>query len=97
MSGAVHGRVPHIPNHYPGLVEYEPLPFGEQAIFAEAFEAFVAGAPLSPQERQLAYAAGRAMWRASTEHGIRARGLAVRREMERDAPADIAVIDRRTG
>ncbi len=38
MTGAVNGHVQPVVQHYPALVEFEPLPSGEQDVFVQALE-----------------------------------------------------------
>lgn len=63
---ALNGRGPAMRHPYPEFVNLEPLPGRTQDEFREWFERFIARReiPLSREEYQLAYAAGREAWRA---------------------------------
>lgn len=87
-TGAIHGRITATePQHYPELIGYRALPFGEQDVFEAALDAFLArrSEPLTEAETQLATAVGREMWRASLFHGLAVRGREVRAGMEEGA------------
>jgi len=87
MTGARNGHVARIASAYPEFVDMEPLPGRTQDEFREAFEALISrrATPLTHAEYQLAYAAGRELWRACWWGCARARGDEVRAEMHESA------------
>ena len=80
---ATNGHVPQLAHPYPALVNTEPLPGRSQDEFRAEFEVFLGrlSSLLTVEQYQLAYAAGREMWRACWWAGQRARAAEVRQEM----------------